>query len=182
MFVVLNDKKSVVMNALKLHWLFYIIYHVWLIILKKEWQIRFLDYFLNLIGLVILFCVCSGSAKSGLEAVIEHLVGRQGQPRGSQVHAMYLSDWKGWSQDSPLPRPHLRVGSGGNRSHWRSLPTEGLPKVNSFFPFFLCPWLLHLRRFSLAPALDFAAMLPLLCFLLHYMCTLFHLTLLQFMI
>jgi len=39
---------------------------------------------------------CSGSAKSQLEAVIEHLVGRQGQPRGSQVHAMYLSDWKGW--------------------------------------------------------------------------------------
>ena len=26
---------------------------------------------------------------------------------------MYLSDWKGWSQDAPLPRPHLRVGSGG---------------------------------------------------------------------
>jgi len=26
---------------------------------------------------------------------------------------MYLSDQKGWSQDPPLPRPHLRVGSGG---------------------------------------------------------------------
>jgi len=39
--------------------------------------------------------------------------GRQGQPRGAQLHAMYLSDWKGWSQDAPLPRPHLRVGSGG---------------------------------------------------------------------
>jgi len=25
---------------------------------------------------------------------------------------MYLSDWKGWSQDPPLPRSHLRVGSG----------------------------------------------------------------------
>jgi len=45
--------------------------------------------------------------------VIEHLVGRQGQPRGAQVHAMPLSDQKGWSQDPPLPRPHLRVGSGG---------------------------------------------------------------------
>ena len=44
--------------------------------------------------------------------VMEHLVGRQGQPRGAQVHVMYLSDWKGWSQDAPLPRPHLRVGSG----------------------------------------------------------------------
>ena len=45
--------------------------------------------------------------------MIEHLVGRQGQPRGAQVHAMYLSDQKGWSQDPLLPRPHLRVGSGG---------------------------------------------------------------------
>jgi len=26
---------------------------------------------------------------------------------------MYLSDQKGWSQDPPLPRPQLRVGSGG---------------------------------------------------------------------
>jgi len=56
---------------------------------------------------------CSRNAESQLEAVIEHLVGRQGQPRGAQVQAMYLSDWKGWSQDSPLPRPHLRASSGG---------------------------------------------------------------------
>ena len=45
--------------------------------------------------------------------MIEYLVGRQGQGRGAQVHAMYLSDQKGWSQDPPLPSPHLRVGSGG---------------------------------------------------------------------
>jgi len=56
---------------------------------------------------------CSGNAKSSHEAVMEHLVGRQGQPRGAQVHAMYLSDWKGWSQDPALPTPHLRVGSEG---------------------------------------------------------------------
>jgi len=37
------------------------------------------------------------------EAVIEHLEGRQGQPRGAQVHAVYPSDEKGWSQDPPLP-------------------------------------------------------------------------------
>ena len=43
----------------------------------------------------------------------EHLVGRQGQPKGAQVYAMYLSDWKEWSQVPPLPRPHLSVGSGG---------------------------------------------------------------------
>jgi len=45
--------------------------------------------------------------------MIEHLVERQGQPRGAQVHAMYLSDRNGWSQDPPLRTPHLRVGSGG---------------------------------------------------------------------
>jgi len=45
--------------------------------------------------------------------VIEHLVGRQGQPRGTQVHSMHMGDWKGWSQDPLLPRPYLRVGSGG---------------------------------------------------------------------
>ena len=32
-------------------------------------------------------------------------------PRSS-VHPMHLSDWKGWCQDPPLPRPRLRVGSG----------------------------------------------------------------------
>jgi len=32
---------------------------------------------------------CSGNAKSQLEAVTEHLVERQGQPRGAQVHAMH---------------------------------------------------------------------------------------------
>jgi len=56
---------------------------------------------------------CNGNAKSQLKAVIEHLVGRQGQPRGAQVHVMHLSDQKGWSQDPPLPRPHLRVGREG---------------------------------------------------------------------
>ena len=29
------------------------------------------------------------------------------------MHVMYLSEWKGWSQDPPLPRSHLRVGRGG---------------------------------------------------------------------
>ena len=39
-------------------------------------------------------------------------MGRQGQTRGAQVHAMYLSDQEGWSQDPPLPRTHLRIGRG----------------------------------------------------------------------
>ena len=38
---------------------------------------------------------CSRNAKSQPETVIEHLVGRQGQPRGAQLYAM--------SQDPPLP-------------------------------------------------------------------------------
>src|SRR5699024_7847101 len=64
---------------------------------------------------------CSRNAKSCLETVIEHLVGRQGQPRGAQVYAMHLSDWEGCSQDPPLPRPHLRVGS-GNESILPEIP------------------------------------------------------------
>lgn len=44
--------------------------------------------------------------------MIEHLEERQGPPRGSQVKAMHLNDWKGCSQDPPFPKPHLRVGSG----------------------------------------------------------------------
>jgi len=35
---------------------------------------------------------CSQNAKSWLEAVIAHLVGRQGQPRGAQVYAVHLID------------------------------------------------------------------------------------------
>ena len=57
-------------------------------------------------------CICNGNAKSQLETVIEHLVGRQGQPKGAQVHAMHLSDQKGWNTDPSLPRRHLRAGSG----------------------------------------------------------------------
>ena len=49
---------------------------------------------------------------SWLEPVIEHLVGRQGQPRGAQVHAVQPNDQKEWSQDPPLPKPHLSAGSG----------------------------------------------------------------------
>jgi len=40
-------------------------------------------------------------------------VGKQDQPRGTQVHAMNLSNQKECILAPPLPRPHLRVGSGG---------------------------------------------------------------------
>jgi len=67
-------------------------------------------------GRVLHWCVqhqCRRNAKSLPETVTEHLVGRQGQPRGAQMHAVHLSDWKGWGQDPPLPRPHLWVCGGG---------------------------------------------------------------------
>ncbi|XP_052522490.1 ecotropic viral integration site 5 protein homolog isoform X2 [Tympanuchus pallidicinctus] len=56
---------------------------------------------------------------------------KAGQPGGAQLHAMHLGDWKGWSQDPVLPRPHLRAGSEleVGASCWRSLPTGGLLKV-----------------------------------------------------
>lgn len=43
--------------------------------------------------------------------------GRAGPTQGGhrckqQVQVMPLGDWKGWSQDLILPRPHLRVGNG----------------------------------------------------------------------
>ena len=86
--------------------------------------------------LVLLLPLYSRNAKSQLETVIEHLVGRQGQPRGAQVHAMYLSDWKGWSQDPSLPRPHLRVGSGGK---WilLEIPTYVRPSKGKWVLFFV---------------------------------------------
>lgn len=88
---------------------------------------------------------CSGSAKSGREPVIEQLVGRQGEPRVAQVHAMLLKDWKGWIQDSPLPRPYSRVDSGGKGiSGDPCLPFQGFLRVSRFFfSLFLCPQLLH---------------------------------------
>ena len=95
----------------------------------------------------------------------EHLVGRQDQLRGAQVHAMHLSDQKGWSQDPPLPRPHVRVGSGGEgiSSGDPYLP-GAFQRYVAFFPSFLCPWLPHLGLSLFAEAKDFAALLLLLYF------------------
>ena len=65
-------------------------------------------------------------------------LGRQGQPRGVQVYAMYLSDWKGRSQVPTLPRPHLRVGSGG-KDILLEIPAYLRPsKGKQIFFFFLC--------------------------------------------
>jgi len=102
---------------------------------------------------------------------MEHLVGRQGQPMGAQVHAMYLSDWKGWSQDPPLPRPHVLPGSGGEGISLE-IPMYLRPsEVSSCSPLFLCSWLLHLSMFSLVSAYDLATLLSLLYFPLCYSVT-----------
>ena len=79
---------------------------------------------------------CSGNAESQPEAVIEHLGGRQGQPRGVQVHAIHLNDQKGWSQDPPFPRPHLRLSS-GDKSILFEVPVYLRSSKGKQF-FFLC--------------------------------------------
>jgi len=104
--------------------------------------------------------ICSRNIESQPEAVIEHPVGRQGQPSGAQVHAMHTSDWKNRKQDAPFFRPHLRVGSEGEGiSCQRSLPTWGLPKISNSFPSFLHQWLLRLGSLSFAVAKDFVTLL-----------------------
>ena len=96
---------------------------------------------------------CRGNAKTGLETMIKHLVGGQGQPRGAQVHPICLSDGKGWSQDPPLPSPHLRAGSGGDGISLE-IPASLRPSKGKwlFLSSFLCLWLLHLGISSLAAA------------------------------
>jgi len=72
------------------------------------------------------------------------------------------SDWKGWSQDAPLPRPQLRVGStGGGTSFGDPCVFEdltGFLKVNSFFLLFLQLLLSQLSGSSLTAAEDLVAL------------------------
>ena len=96
-------------------------------------------------------------------------MGRQGQARGAQVHAMYLSGRKGWSQDPPLPRPHLRAGSGSKSISLEIPACLGLSEGKQLLScLFLCLWLLYLSKSSIAVAWEFAALLSLLCFPWHY--------------
>ena len=81
-----------------------------------------------------------------LKPVIEHLVGRQSQPRGTQVHAnalhcMHLSDQKGWSQDPPLPRSHVWVGRGG--MGLLEIPAYQRPSKGKWFFFYLFIYCFH---------------------------------------
>ena len=82
------------------------------------------------------------------------------------MHAVNQNDQKGWSQNQPPPRRHLRAGSGGEgilleiSVYVRSSEGEQL-----FFPLVL--QLLHLGLFSLVVAWDSATPLSLLYFPSH---------------
>jgi len=73
---------------------------------------------------------CSRNAESWPEPVIEHLVGRQGQPRGAQVQAMHLCDLcEGVEPGSTPPQTSFKG------RQWQSLPNGGLSKVCAFSAF-----------------------------------------------
>ena len=80
--------------------------------------------------------------------MIEHLVGRQGQPRGAQVHAVHLSDWKGWN----LPDLIQVLTAEVKVSLWISLPTGGLLKVVSSSSFISVSMAAYLGLFSFVAA------------------------------
>jgi len=82
----------------------------------------------------ILTC-CSGNAKWGLEAVIEHLVGRQGQPRGAQVYAMYWVTSRGEDKIHPFLDLISGLAVEERVSCWRTLPIRGLPRLSRFLSF-----------------------------------------------
>lgn len=77
------------------------------------------------------------------------------------MYATQLSDGKGCSQDLPLPKLHLRVGSGCKGILFGDLclldDLTGLQKVSGFFLLFLHPCL---SGFLLTATWDLAALLP----------------------
>ena len=93
---------------------------------------------------------------------------RQGQPRGAQVYVINLSDWKGCSQDPPLPRPHLRLAVEAGVSYWRSLCVWDIPRVSRFFFSFVSVSMAAVFGLILIAAEDFATLLSLLCSPLHF--------------
>ena len=105
---------------------------------------------------------------SQLDPVIEHLVGRQGQPTGAQVYAMYLSDGKGWILAAPLPSPHSRVGSGG-KGIFLEIPAYLRPSEGKRILCFVAVLTaLAFEQTLIAATWDLAALLLLLHFPSHY--------------
>ena len=99
---------------------------------------------------------CSRNAESWPEAVMEHLVGRQGQPRGAQVHAVLLSG-EGLEPGFTSSRPHLRAGSGGEGILWE-IPEYLRPSSGK--------QLLSFTFVSVAAVQDFTAMRH--CYTFHF--------------
>jgi len=86
---------------------------------------------------------------------------------------MHLSDWKAWSQDPPLPRAHLRVGSAGKGILLEILAYVKSSKGKQLFSFvsvfMAAAFGLNLTCCSLG--LCYPTIIVSLCFLLHYSIT-----------
>ena len=82
---------------------------------------------------------------------------------------MQLTDQKDWSQDPPLPRPHLRVGSGG-KDVLLEIPAYVRPSKGKQFFSFVSVSMLCLCLCLFVAAEDFATLL-LLYFPSHYSIT-----------
>ena len=94
-------------------------------------------------------------------------MGRQGQPRGAQVYAMQLSGQKGWSQDPPFPRFHLRVGSAGEGVLLQFFVYLRPLKVSRFFCFCTVAVAFEQILLCCSPGLCYSAVVAVLFILLH---------------
>jgi len=95
------------------------------------------------------FRCCNWNAKSWLEAVIEHLVGRQGEPRGMQC------PWvtgRGGARITPFPDLVEGLALEARIPCWRSLPTRGLLRVRRFM--FVCVFLFFFLSMSTSGAFE----------------------------
>jgi len=66
--------------------------------------------------------ICSGNAKSWLEPVIEHVVGRQGQPTGAQVQCTSMTR-RGGAKTHPFLDLTKGLAAEVRVSHWSFLCT-----------------------------------------------------------
>jgi len=96
--------------------------------------------------------------------------GKAGPTQGSSA-ASNAPDRKEWSQDPPLPRPHVRVGSEDEGILLEISAYLRLSKGKKNFFFVSVPVDAAFEQF-LAAAWDFATSLSLLCFPLCYSITL----------
>ena len=80
------------------------------------------------------------------------------------MHAVPLCEQKGWSQDTPLPRPHLRAGKGGKGISLEIpvylRPSEG----KQLLSFISVPSAVASEQVLACCSLGLATLLSLLCF------------------